>query len=111
MGTRFNRIMERCTYHKPILEGFEKVLGRKIVFKDFDHFTKYDYPILSDKTKAEIKLKDQEIEHTKIDTHPRHYLGSLVKNFGGEWEFTNIEFSFELTDFIPCHQIKLEIFL
>ena len=62
----------KCEYIPPILEGFEKVLGRKFVFRDFDHFTKYDYPILSDETKAEIKLHDYELYPAgKVDTHPR----------------------------------------
>ena len=67
----------------PPLEGFERVLGRKFTCGDCDN--KYgigcwfpqinhceSYFKLSDKTKAEIKLKDKEIEDTKIDTHPRY---------------------------------------
>jgi len=69
------------------LEGFEKVLGRKFRCWDCRHleersdceFSKRyllinDCPIfkLSDNTITEIRLKDKEIEDTKIDTHPRY---------------------------------------
>ena len=103
------------------LEDWERVLGRKFTCEDCSN--KYEigcwYPYcplcpqfkLSSKTKAEIKLKDREIEETKIDTHPKYELGSLVKNFGNEWIFTNIKFSFDLTNFLPMSLIKLEIIL
>lgn len=72
------------------LEGFEKVLGRKFTcIKDcvlysegncemIGNLLKYCPKFrLTDDTKAEIKLKDKEIEETKIDTHPRYYLQTI----------------------------------
>lgn len=70
----------------PILEGFEKVLGRKFKCGDCEDFGKcWNNSIktiqgssilpcfkLSNDIKVEIKLKDKEIEATKIDTHPRY---------------------------------------
>jgi len=62
--------------------GFEKVLGRK--FKQFDFRMVFDEEKMKgglgliDKTKAEIKLKDREIEETKIDTHPRYLIGKIT---------------------------------
>ena len=65
----------------PILEGFERVLGRKFGHGDCNWEGTWrcgQFPHLCngfklcDDTKAEIKLKDKEIEETKIDTHPRH---------------------------------------
>ncbi len=78
------------------LKGFEKVLGRKVnkcgdckhtvpneeypdslvdcrLYKTFYNIVRHKckrFRGLSDKTKAEIKLKDSEIAETKIDTHP-----------------------------------------
>lgn len=57
------------------LEGFEKVLGRKFTNDDFAISTHKETHLrlclcILDK----IKLKDKEIEETKIDTHPTFLL-------------------------------------
>lgn len=81
----------------PPLEGFEQVIGRKFTCHECERlacstlcrFCKRgltygvyeDYLLLSDDTKAEIKLKDQEIADTKIDTHPRHKIGQILFPF------------------------------
>ena len=62
------------------LEGFEKVLGRKFDCHDCNIFFRCRKDVIDDRKcddlelrmgiLDEIKLKDKEIENTKIDTHP-----------------------------------------
>jgi len=94
------------------MNGFEKVLGRKwhcedckYCIKTIDregkqfnvcykfHFWFREDPtynrcmddcfVVSDKIKAGIKLKDKQIENTKIDTHPRYWLSTTTIHENG----------------------------
>ena len=102
----------------PNLEGFEQVLGRKFRCQDCSRICPianqmthicYEFK-LSDATKVEIKLKDREIEDTKIDTHPRYPLGTL-KIVPIIRDSIFISSKICAIEFIPSPKIKLELIL
>jgi len=87
--------IDKCIQnYKDSLDGFEKVLCRKFTcekdcndrdceWKDRIFMKRYNICLnfkISDDTKAEIKLKDREIEKNKIDTHPIFIIQDKYKN-------------------------------
>ncbi len=109
------------------LEGFEKVLDRRFKCNDCSLMTTVGcveswmditnaFPchkfILTDKTKAEIKLKDREIEDTKIDTHPRYFIREEMMYYIPE-VIPTLLMDFNPTKEVQIRQalIKLELIL
>lgn len=111
---------------KPILEDWEKVLGRQFTCRRdcywyWTNRTKYRRKVCSpgsfsdihtcnhvrlmDKTKAEIKLHDYELYPAgKVDTHPRYLIKEMV------WEkLKEIEIPTSLSEFNPNMMPKIAI--
>ena len=118
---------------KPVLEGFEQVIGRKLDCSVCVYFLEenlYSWKCKFYSPKRfnlhglkpckhvqfqqtildEIKLRDKEIEDTKIDTHPRHLIGKITPSQSLDW-FPPKNGKKQLGNYIMGRTVKLELIL